>query len=136
MTKQRVPTKNSKYYVPTETYLTAYHYCRQYPLWSEIRDIVSDTRKSPKITRDQFFFSGIEDPTGTAATRRADISRKMKLIEETAEEAGGPLFKPWIIRGTCYDETYIQLQARGIPCGKNLYYTMRKRFYYLLANRI
>ena len=116
--------------------MTAYHYSLQYPVLAEIRRGMSDTRRSPRLDQAGPSFNGVSDPTEEAAARCAAISRKMQLIEDTAAEAGGESFKSWIMRGVCYGDTYIQLQNRGIPCGKDLYYEMRRRYYYLLANKI
>ena len=55
MPQQRTPRKNSKYYVPKEEYLTALHFCRQYPEWeraiAESTDQVNDHARLSNIEK-------------------------------------------------------------------------------------
>ena len=58
-------------------------------------------------------------------------------IEQTAIEADPELY-PWILEGVTQDyATYRYLRdAKKMPCGKNMYYERRRRFYWLLSKKI
>ena len=60
----------------------------------------------------------------------------MQKIEQTAIEAA-PDFYQWLLEGVTTDyATYRYLRdAKGMPCGKNMYYEGRRRFYYLLSTK-
>ena len=67
--------------------------------------------------------------------QREKLVTKKDVIEKTAAAVSGGL-QSWLILGVCYGLTYFQLADRGIPCGKDLYYQMRRKFYFELSKRI
>lgn len=135
MPNERTLSEKNRYYVPKESYLTAIHYCRQYPLWIIELEMEYDTRKAITYDGDRVQTSGGYDSTSETAMRQSETRRKVEVIESTAKTAAGDLWK-WIIKGTCYNLTYYQLKEWGIPCGKNIYYQMRRRFYYEISKKI
>lgn len=62
---------------------------------------------------------------------------KCKVIEQTAIEADPELYT-WILEGVIHDyATYRYLRdAKQIPCGKDMYYDRRRKFYWLLSRKI
>lgn len=135
MTQYRTPRKTSKYYVPSEVYLTTVHFCRQYPLWASELDTEPDSGKAIDYSKEYVQHSNSFDGTSEIAMRRKMVADKKKLVEDTAHEVAGVMEK-WLIMGVCYGLTYFQLLDRGIPCGKDMYYNLRQRFYYELSKRI
>ena len=135
MSQFRTPTKKSKYYVPGEVFLTTVHFCRQYPLWVSELDTAPDTSTGISYDRDRVQTSTQGDATADLAMRRQMISRKKELVDDTAREVAGPMDR-WLIMGVGNGLTYFQLHDRGIPCGKDMYYDMRQRFYYELSKKI
>lgn len=135
MSQHRIPTTKSKYYVPKETFLTVVHYCKQYPLWVDELSIEPDMNKGIDYDRERVQTSPSADQVPNIAIRRAEIDRKRKQLEDTAHMVADDL-APWVIRGACYDLPYHYLRTQGIPCGKDLYYSLRRKFYYEMAKRI
>ena len=135
MPKHRIMSEKSKYYLPKETFLTVVHYCKQYPLWDEELSAMTDTSKAITYDQDRVQVSPDSDPTSDLAVRRIEISKKKDVIDQTAQRVAGNLWN-WIILGVCYDRPYYYLADKGIPCGKNLYYKLRRRFYYEMAKEI
>ena len=135
MTQHRILSIKNQYYIPKEEFLTVLHYCRQYPLW--VAELKADPDSSRAITydKDRVQTSNVFDPTEAIGMRRAEIAAKKRGLEEVAREVGGALYD-WIILGVCYGMTYYQLQERGIPCGKDMYYDRRRKFYYEIARRL
>jgi len=135
MTQFRILSKDSKYYVEKELYLTTVHFCRQYPAWIAELSVEPDTSKAITYDKERVQSSNQYDATSEVAIRRADLARKVKLVEDTAAAIAGSMDK-WLLLGVCHGMTYYQLQERGIPCGKDLYYMMRRKFYHAMAQRI
>lgn len=135
MTEYRTLSKQNKYYLPKETFLTVIHYCKQYPEWEAELNALIDTVKAIEYDKDRVQTSFDSDATAELAMRRAEIYRKKEMIDRTAEEVGGILCK-WLILGICFDTPYYRLKQRGIPCGKDLYYKLRRKFYFEIAKKV
>jgi len=130
MSKHRVPTD-----LPREDFLTALHYALRYPMWEKEIETPPDTAQAIRYDRDRVQTSGDYDPVQTTAIRREEIGRKMALVDKVCLEVGKEL-SYYLKLGVCYGLTWWQLEAKGIPCSRNTYYTMRKRFYFELSLRI
>jgi len=135
MTQYRVPKKTSKYYVPEQVYLTVVHFCRQYPLWKAELEIIPNTQKAIDYSHDTVQTSNQSDQTAEIAMDRKMISDKKDLVESTAREVAGVLAE-WLLLGVGHGLTYYQLVDKGIPCGKDMYYDIRRKFYFVLSKRI
>ena len=135
MPQHRTPSEKSEYYVPKETFLMIIHYCKQYPAWVDELNALTDTSRAITYDSDRVQTSNDSDPTSDLAIRRAEISRKKEEVEQVAKEVAGDLHK-WLILGVCHDYPYQQLEACGIPCGKNMYYHLRRKFYFELSKKI
>ena len=133
--RHELPSKKSKWYLPKETFLTVVHYCLQYPIWLEELKALEDTRKALVYDRDRVQASTDYDSTAETAMRRAAISAKKDMVEQTAQAVGADLSQ-WLLRGVGYDRPYYALRQEGMPCGRKLYYQLRRRFYYEMAKRI
>ena len=135
MTTIRSPQPNSKYYLPKEVFLTTLHFCRQYPYWLTELDLVFDARQGIAYDKDRVQSSNNYDSTSDLGIKRATMSKKIDIINDTAKAVAGHQFK-WLILGCCYGKPYYALKHDGIPCGKNIYYAWRRRFYYELSQKL
>lgn len=137
MSKYRLPSENSDYYIPKEDYLTAIHYALRYPLWKEEVDCMADTSKAITYDKDKVQASSNYDSTFEAAVRISDSypMSRIKLIDNIiALVADGQDY--YLRLGVCYGLTYNQLRTRKMPMGHRQYYEMRRKFYYELSKRI
>lgn len=134
--EHRIPTKNSKYYIPKQDYLTAIHYSLRYPLLQEEYRTGADTSKGLTYDKDKVQTSNDFNSTEDIGIRLAEIKEKIDLIDETLIESAGELLAPYLRLGVCYGLTYVQLQNKDIPCGHNHYYEIRRKYYYLLSKKI
>lgn len=135
MTQYRTPRTTSKYYVPKEEYLTVVHFCRQYPLWVAELGIEPDTSKGVSYDKERVQSSNQYDPTSELAMRRERLSRKKQLVDDTARAVADAMGK-WLVIGVTQGLTYYQLRLKGMPCGKNMYSSLRQRFYFELSKKI
>jgi hypothetical protein len=137
MSKYRLPSENSDYYIPKEDYLTAIHYALRYPLWKEEVDCMADTSKAITYDKDRVQTSNSYDATFEAAVRISDsypMSRIRMIDNIIALVANGQDY--YLRLGVCYGLTYNQLRTRKMPMGHRQYYEMRRKFYYELSKRI
>ncbi len=135
MTKIRPELKNSEWAISKHSFYTAYHYALQYNEW---RDRYIYLMGIDSINFDGMPpGSGKNSPTEKKGIEIAELRRKISLVEETAMETAPELYK-WIIKAVTNEGisyTYLSTYM-GIPCGKNLYYNRRRKFYYLLSQKI
>lgn len=137
MSKYRPLTQKNKYYIPKEDYLTAVHYSLRYPLWKEEFDMSADTRSAIRYDIERVQNNAEYDSTSETALRLSKIWDKMQLVEEVVKIASdGSGLDNWLKLGVCYGLTFYQLKERSMPCERNMYYRIRKRYYYELSMRI
>lgn len=137
MSKYRTPKPSSKYAIPKEDYLTAIHYSLRYPLWREEVESMADTSKAITYDKDKVQTSFGYDSTFEAAVRIADSNKqhKIQLIDDIIKLVADDM-DYWLRLGVCYGLTFNQLKGKGMPCEKDTYYTMRRRYYYELIKVI
>lgn len=130
------PLNEEKYEISKHRFLELYHFCMQYPEWKEELKSNTDTVKSIQIT-DMPISHNYQDQTLKLAERRIKLREKCETIEQTAIEADSELYQ-YIIEGVTKDYvTYRYLKMiKNMPCGKNVYYDRRRKFYYLLSKKI
>lgn len=137
MGKYRSLSRKNKYFIPKEDYLTAIHYSRRYPIWKEELDSMADTSKALTYDTDPVQTSGDYDSTFEAAVRIAesDNAKKIKLIDDTISLTAKGLDN-FLRLGVCYGLTFEQLKSKGMPCERDMYYEVRRHYYFELSRRI
>lgn len=130
----RTPTQKNEYWIPKQAFLTAVHYCLQYPEWkAEKRRILMEAEPRSAAPDDR---GRDPDPTMRAAVRLAEVTRKIDIVEQTAKDASPDLYK-WLLKGVTRDLSYNLLRTKyGIPCGRDEYSKVRRRFYYMINKKI
>ncbi len=135
MAQHRSLKETNKYYVPREEFLTALHYCRQYPAWMAELKALPDSGKGIDTEKEHVQTSNSFDPVSSLAIRRAGIAKKKRIVDETVHEVAQGL-DDWLILSVCFGYTYRQLDARKIPCSRGTFYSIRRRFYFELSKKI
>ncbi len=131
------PINEKKYEISKHRFLELYHFCMQYQEWKEELKCNKDTVKGIASTEGIRGNGGTGSATESLVIRRLKIMEKCELIEQTAIEADSELY-PYILEGVTRDyASYKYLrQVRGIPCGKDMYYDRRRKFYWLLSRKV
>lgn len=135
MGKYRTPSVNTKYYIPREDYLTAIHYSLRYPLWVEEAKALADTSGAIRYDKDKVQTSSDYDSTYEAAVRLKEVNEKIDLVNETIDKVSDGL-SYWLRLGVCFGLTFDQLKGKELPCERDKYYLIRRRYYYELCKRI
>lgn len=137
MGKYRTLSESNQYYLPKHTYLTCIHYALQYRDWKAMLDADRDTRGAIRYDKDKVQTSNDFDSTSATAMRMVEIEEKCNMIDECISLAcDGSNIDKWLRLGVCYGFTVYQLLNDKMPCGKNMYYSIRQRFYYELSKKI
>lgn len=130
------PINEKKYEISKHRFWELYHYCLQYNEWKDELKYKNDTVKSIGIT-DMPVSHNTSDATAKLAERRVELQRKCELIEQTAIEADPDIYQ-YIIKSVTNDYVsykYLK-QVMNIPCGKDMFYDRRRKFYYLLSRKV
>lgn len=128
-------TSLKKYGISPHRFKELYHFCLQYNEWKDELEYKCDTVKSIEIT-DMPSAHSNSDATQNLAMRRVELRRKCELIEQTAIETDVDLYQYILKAVTNEGITYKYLSTvMGIPCGKDMFYDRRRRFYWLLSQK-
>lgn len=132
MARRRIPVGVRKH-----GYTTAIHYCLQYMEWQqELREIAEDGSRA--ITYDAMpHAKRISDSTAGIAIRRAELQRKIRMVEDTVREIAGAGLYSWLLTGVTQEGvSYLFQRTLGIPCSRNEYYELRRRIWEEIAKKI
>ena len=129
-------SKKNKWYIPKHRYYELKHFCLQYPLWKQrYRQLcepcypISCMDKMPNDILKS-------DPTGKRAILKEKYFRRIKLLEDCANDADGFL-APYILKAVTKRASFTQLQTvYDIPCGRDMYYDRYRKFFWTLSNRL
>jgi hypothetical protein len=137
MGKYRTLSESNQYYLPKHTYLTCIHYALQYRDWIALLNTERDTRGAIRYDKDHVQTSGDYDSTSETAIRMIGMTDRVTKVDQCIELAcEDKEMEKWLRLGVCYGFTIYQLLEEGMPCGKNMYYNLRQRFYYELSKKI
>lgn len=125
-------SKKNKYWIERHRYYELKHFCLQYPIWKKTYLTLDSLSKRP----DDFVLysnNGAHgDPTARCAKARLFYSDRMDMIENAAKKTDESLscfILKAVTEGLSYD--YLRLNL-GIPCCKDVYYDLYRRFFWLL----
>jgi len=112
MREYRYPKRNNDFYLDPDIYDYCVKYARMLPRWEkELRSAEGD--------------------------RREELQNRVDAIGEIAERAaGGVVLGDYLLKNVAYGYKLPELQAAGIPCGKNGFTRIRQRFYWELSQAI
>ena len=126
-----------KYEMTKEEFLSAKYYAARYGLWMDEYNELKDSVAAIVADDMPHAINNISDPTSRLATRRAELRKKMEVVENAALVADQDLAKWLLIMAKDPDITFNNLtQKHDIPCGKDLYYDRRRKFYWILSKMI
>ena len=128
---------SGKYSLDKHELLSAIHYALRYRKWRDEYDALSDSGKGISYDKDRVQSSGDYNPVEAAGIRRAELSTRINLIEQTAKETDPELYE-WILQGVTDDFATFKSRStfKGMPCGKDKYYYSRRKFFFLLSQKI
>lgn len=130
-TRPELSTKN-KYYIDKHRYYELKHFCLQYKQWKKTYSVLQDIGLSKTNFSGLPSSGSLSDITATCAIRKAELAKKIKMIESAAIEADKDLWF-YIIKAVTEGLSYTQLKMiYDIPCCRNTYYDRHRKFFWLL----
>ncbi|MEG1523887.1 MAG: hypothetical protein RR475_02550 [Clostridia bacterium] len=126
-------SKKSRYWIDRHRYYELKHFCLQYPLWKKMYADLSGVMKSSSFEESKRGAACKTDPTEKCAEKIIFYRDRMDMVEKAAHDAGADLGK-YILRGVTEGLSYDFLKSRlDIPCCKDVYYALYRRFFWLLS---
>ena len=124
-------TPNSPYWIEKHRYYELKHFCMQYPIWKKAYVAIDGFSKQPT---DIFRVKNgsIANPTEQCTIAKEQYGYLMGMVEEAAYDTD-PVIGKYILDGVIYGLSYDKLNARyGVPCCKDVYYSLYRKFFYIL----
>ncbi|MCR4745229.1 MAG: hypothetical protein K5894_08365 [Lachnospiraceae bacterium] len=117
---------------------TAVHYALRYEELKKEYKNLTDTSKGMRYDFDKVQTTIDSDPTYVLAERRSRVGGKISNIESAARAAAGEVLYPYILKAVTQEGVKYELMKYEykMPAGKNLFYLLKRKFYYILAQKI
>jgi hypothetical protein len=124
-------SKRNPYWIDEHRYYELKHFCLQYPLWQKelsYLDGYSHRMVLMKVNNDT-----AKDPISELVEKRLEYSRWCTLVEHTTKEAAEEL-ADYLLKGVTEGLSYDILRVQTcIPCCRDTYYGLYRRFFWLLS---
>lgn len=124
-------SKRNQYYIPKHRYYELKHFCLQYPEFKKKYNELCE--KIPggiiSVKHDDVI------PVDKSVEVRQRYLDQMNLIEECTKLAD-PIIGPYLLKGITEGRPYNYLRLHdNIPCGKDMYYDLYRKFFYILNRK-
>jgi hypothetical protein len=125
-------SEKNPYWIEKHRYYELKHFCLQYPIWQKQYSLISNTRSNEAYSLTPIANQSFYDSTGETAVDRTYYSLRIELLEKVAKETDDVIGN-YILKGVTEGWSYDILKARlNIPCCKDIYYDLYRRFFWLL----
>ena len=125
-------SERSKYWIPKHRYYELKHYCLQYLHWKKL---YHSLEFKMEVKNGEVRSLNEERPVEKLAVIRSDCKRAMELVERTCKDATDELWE-YLFKAVTEGLSYLQLQMLyEMPCGKDMYYDVYRKFFYILSQR-
>lgn len=125
-------SERNEWYIEKHRYYELKHFCLQYPTWEKRYNIVDGIQGTPaeKLWVQN---NNITDPTEKAAEVKAYYSSRIDMLWRAAAETDS-IIGNYILKGVVENKSYDCIRAKyGVPCCKDVYYKMYRKFFYILS---
>lgn len=125
-------SKKNKYWIEKHRYYELKHFCLQYPIWEKAYQALDGFSKKTDTLVAISKTNVISDPVAKCVESRLFYSERMNMIENIANETD-PLLASYILKAVTEGIAYDYLKVKfNIPCCKEVYYELYRRFFWLL----
>lgn len=122
-------SKSNPYWIERQRYYELKHFCLQYPIWKKIYSAFDGASKTQI---EQVKKTGFGDPTFQCASKRERYINWIRIVEQAASNTD-EILGFFVLRGVTEGWSYDILKARlEIPCGKDMYYNLYRKFFWIL----
>lgn len=125
-------SEKNPYWIEKHRYYELKHFCLQYPIWKKVYASLDGLSGHSTSFTTMVVSSTLGDPTAKIGIAKTYYSDRIKMIERTAMQTD-PSLSIYILQGVTEGWSYDILKARlEIPCCKDTYYELYRRFFWLL----
>lgn len=123
-------SKKNNYYISKHRYLELKHFSLQYSEWKQA---IEDMSWLPNVTGVRVDGTINVDAVTRMAEKREDYLGRIELIERVVMETDYTLYN-YILLGVTTEISYVNLRTvYEIPCCRNEYYKLYRKFFWLLS---
>lgn len=126
-------SEKNPYWIEKHRYYELKHFCLQYPLWKKAYFSLDGLSKRPNSPAVLSSRRNLGNPTARCAEAKMFYGERMAMIKRVAD-ATDPELADYILQAVTNGMSYDVLKARlEIPCCKDVYYGLYRRFFWLLS---
>lgn len=126
-------SEKNKYWIEKHRYYELKHFCLQYPIWKKAKIALDGFSKGTAETIKTSKTNVINKPTEKCAEAILYYSERMDMIEKVANETD-LVISDYILKAVTEGISYTNLKVMSnIPCCKDTYYELYRRFFWLLS---
>ena len=123
-------SKKNRYWIERHRYYELKHFVMQYPKWEKFIETIDGYSKQPELGL--IFSNSTGDPTERAAEAREHYSNLISMVDKAARKTDpviGLIIFEAVVKGLSYEVIKARIE---IPCCKDTYYDLYRRFFWLL----
>lgn len=125
-------SEKNKYWIERHRYYELKHFCLQYPIWKKAYIALDGFSKQCASLMEITKANGVNSPTERCVEAMAFYFERMQMVEQSAI-ATDPELTSYILKAVTEGVSYGALKSRlEMPCGKETYYELYRRFFWLL----
>ena len=125
-------SERNKYWIDKHRYYELKHFCLQYPLCRKARAALDSLSKRPNNSVTVSKTNKISSPVEKCVEARLFYTDRMEMLENVANETD-EVMAVYILKAVTEGISYDHLKVRmNIPCCKDTYYELYRRFFWLL----
>lgn len=126
-------SEKNPYWLEKHRYYELKHFCLQYPIWRKAYAALDGLSSHPLELAMSVIDGTLGDPTARCALAKMFYSDRTDMIQRVAEITD-PVLGSYILKAVTEGLSYDILKARlEIPCCKDTYYELYRRFFWLLS---
>ena len=123
--------KDSPYYISKHRYYELKHFCLQYPEFKKKYNSLCEKIPGGIISENNS--NGISNQERDLEIRDLYLSQ-IELIEECSKLTD-PVLGDYILKGVTEGYPYSYFKMKNIPCCKDTYYDLYRKFFYILSRK-
>ena len=125
-------SEKNPYWIEKHRYYELKHFCLQYPIWKKAYAALDGLHSNTMDLAINVVTHGVGDPTAKYAIAKAYYSDRIEMLERIVAMTS-PELGDYILKGVTEGISYDILKARlNVPCCKDTYYELYRRFFWLL----
>lgn len=125
-------SKKNEYWIEKHRYYELKHFCLQYPIWVKAYQSLDGLQNRPHDLALFVQSNSNSDPTAKCAEAKLYYSERIAMIETVAKQTDEYL-SGYILKAITEELSYNYLKTKmDIPCSKDTYYKLYRKFFWLL----